>query len=245
MQQMMGHFMSSRAPQFPPPHHQQQQQEFSQQQHYQAHQQHLAQQHQSSQQSQSTQQSQPYQSTQQSQQSSQSSPQRSQQLFTSTPSPQQRQQYIHYSPEHQQQQDRRPFIRPPTSPYQPPPQRPPGLPPNSHWDPYQGRIVPIEGINATYAPPQQPHPPPDHRQEEEQIEFDYRPTGPPQLTQYADHDMPEHQSKSAPGGSGPTDMTPPAKKKSSGKNATAEYYANAPPGTNFENSPSQSTGGVE
>jgi hypothetical protein len=65
------------------------------------------------------------------------------------------------------------------------------------------------------------------------------------MTQY-DQDMPENlQVKSAPGGSGKTDMTPPAKKKSSGSNATSEYYANAPLGATFENSPSESAGGVE
>jgi hypothetical protein len=58
-----------------------------------------------------------------------------------------------------------------------------------------------------------------------------------------DQPMPEQQQKSAPGGSGKTDMTPP-KKKTAGSNATTEYYANAPPGATFEHSPSQSAGGV-
>ncbi len=65
------------------------------------------------------------------------------------------------------------------------------------------------------------------------------------MTQH-DQDMPENlQVKSAPGGSGKTDMTPPAKKKSSGSNVTSECCANAPPGATFENSPSESAGGAE
>jgi hypothetical protein len=85
----------------------------------------------------------------------------------------------------------------------------------------EGRIVPLNCSAACSPPPQQP--PPQERQPEEQIEFDHRPQG---HTQTTDQHMAEHQQKSAPGDSGPTDMTPP-KKKSADTNATVEHHANA------------------
>jgi flagellar biosynthesis GTPase FlhF len=83
-----------------------------------------------------------------------------------------------------------------------------------------------------------PAPPPPgqivQRHPEEQIEF---------------HAAPQHQLalpqqlKRSPGGAGQTFMTPPAKKKSAGTNASSEYYASAPDAT-FEDSPSEGAGGV-
>ena len=116
------------------------------------------------------------------------------------------------------------------------------MPPDTTWDPYNGRIVPTDGSPA-YAPPQDQQQP-THRHQEETVVFDYRAQGETQLSQYSDQQMSEHQQKSAPGGTGPTDLTPP-KKKSAGTNATAAYYATAPPGATFENSPSEGAGGVQ
>jgi hypothetical protein len=260
MQQMMGHLLDrdnqqQHQQQYQHQHQQQQQhqhQQQQQQQQYHAHQQHLAQQQHSQS---SPQQQQQQQQQHQQQYSPQQSPQKSQQLFTGTPSPSQ--QHLHYSPEQQQHPNSHTYTRPPgpggyfelgnpAPPPQPQPhQRPAIMPPDTVWDSYHGRIVPNDGA-AAYAPQQQAQISPAHRHPEEQVEFDHRPHGQTQMSQpSSDHHMSEHQQKSAPGGSGPTDMTPPAKKKSTGTNATSEYYAKAPPGATFENSPSQSAGGGE
>jgi hypothetical protein len=236
-QQMLGLFMSHRDSQF-------QQPQQPQPQHPHPYQQHLAQQHHLAQQ----QQPQSHHSPQKSQQLFPGSPQH---LFTGTPPPHP-QQHAHYSPEHQQGPNPRTYKRTPgpggyfalSNPSAPPPpppprERPSTLPPDTTWDPYQGRIVPLNGSAAYSPPPQQP--PLQERQPEEHIEFDYRQQG---HTQTTDQHMPECQQKSAPGGSEPTDMTPP-KKKSAGTNATAKYYANAPPGATSEHSSSESTGGVQ
>jgi hypothetical protein len=153
-------------------------------------------------------------------------------------------QHQHYTPEHQPRPDFRTFKRPQGSggyfdlhrapPQQWKPERPLQLPPNTHWNSYTNLIVHPNG--QPLDPSQQPQPPAPHRYSEEQIDFDYDAPGHTQMDDPA--------RKSEPGGAGQTNMTP-AKKKSSGTNATTEYYSSAPSEPNLEHSTSETAGGVQ